>query len=249
MSWGAGGARGGNDDDDDDEEVDDDDHAIHVFEVMHVALQPFVSERMWQVVLSNLVTWSNLCPRTRLTETALLVILSWGLSFCCPGFFATFLLSSRCHQVVWVLITEAFRPVGPAPSGHRLAGYRRPCCMVWCASASTSARTVVRLEVTVEAAPLTRRLGGDSVSMFGWPLRRKWHASLRPMRLAWRVGLWIHTRTTSSLLGSDCKTAAGLGYAATNQSGWWFAIASERGRAAPEAVYNEGDCLCLPGKG
>ena len=43
-------------------------------------LKPFFPRGMWwQVLLSNAVTWANICPRTSLAETVLLALFCWFL--------------------------------------------------------------------------------------------------------------------------------------------------------------------------
>ena len=97
---------------------------LHAFRRCSLALSP---QGMWQVILSQLVSWANVCPRSAsLAEFILLCGLSRFVGFLCRAITFTLLLSSRCRDLLWVLISELFKPPArPAPES-RLAGYRRP---------------------------------------------------------------------------------------------------------------------------
>ena len=101
-----------------------------LFEEMQYAPKLFLPQGMWQVLLSNLITWANVCPRsTSLAETLLLCAFCWFLGFLSGAAVVILLVSARCRHILWLLIGEFLGPprTPATPSGEsRLAGYRRP---------------------------------------------------------------------------------------------------------------------------
>ena len=86
----------------------------------------FVLEGMWwQALLSNLVTLTQICPRTTFAETALLCLGCWFLGFLTGGALAVFILSTRCRQVCWALHRGLPSHATSAHPEERIAGYRR----------------------------------------------------------------------------------------------------------------------------
>ena len=82
------------------------------------------ASRMWQVLLINLLVWTNFCPRsTTLAETILLGGVCWGWGFLSGAVFTLMIVSTLCRQLLWVLTTQCLRPPATPIPGDRLAGW------------------------------------------------------------------------------------------------------------------------------
>ena len=93
-----------------------------------VNLPPSVLQlEMWQVLLSNLLNWTQFCPRPfNLAESILLGSVCWVLGFVSGCIITLLLTSSKCRQVLCVVATEFLKPPATPVVESRLSGYRRP---------------------------------------------------------------------------------------------------------------------------
>ena len=79
----------------------------------------------WQVLLANLASWSQVCPRASLAETILFGGGCWLFGFLSGAALATIFLSPRCRSIIALCIRECLSGPPFLSPEERIAAYRR----------------------------------------------------------------------------------------------------------------------------